>query len=67
MFRLLMLGLSQTDIAAAMFLSESTIKTHTRTILRKFGVPDRLHLVLWVLGEVRAGRPVPALDEGARK
>ncbi|HEY5981049.1 MAG TPA: LuxR C-terminal-related transcriptional regulator [Microlunatus sp.] len=34
-------GLSSTDIAAALFISANTLKTHQRAIYRKLGVSDR--------------------------
>jgi LuxR family transcriptional regulator, maltose regulon positive regulatory protein len=34
-------GLSSADIAAALFISANTLKTHQRAIYRKLGVADR--------------------------
>jgi LuxR family maltose regulon positive regulatory protein len=34
-------GLSSADIAAALFISANTLKTHQRAIYRKLGVGDR--------------------------
>jgi two-component system, NarL family, response regulator LiaR len=35
-------GRSNPEIAAALYLSQNTIKTHVRGILNKFGVSDRV-------------------------
>jgi two-component system, NarL family, response regulator LiaR len=39
---LIVAGRSNPEIAAALYLSPNTIKTHVRGILNKFGVSDRL-------------------------
>lgn len=44
--RLIARGLTNPEIAAELFLSETTIKTHVRAILRKLGARDRIQIVI---------------------
>ncbi len=43
---LLVEGQSNTEIAAQLYLSLNTIKTHVRSILNKFGVDTRLQVAV---------------------
>jgi DNA-binding NarL/FixJ family response regulator len=45
-FRLLVRGMSNAEIAAALHLSDTTVKTHVTHVLQKLGVRDRVHAVV---------------------
>ena len=45
--RLLATGLSNRDLAALLFISESTVKTHVEHIIGKLGVSDRVQAAVW--------------------
>lgn len=45
-FRAIAAGRSNQEIAGDLYLSEATIKTHVRSILRKLGLRDRVQIVI---------------------
>ena len=44
---LLAKGMSNSEIAAELFVGDATVKTHVSNILMKLGIRDRIHAVIW--------------------
>ena len=56
-------GLSNREIATALVVEDSTIRTHTKRILVKLGLRDRVQIVIFAY-ETGMNRPAPATGRG---
>jgi DNA-binding NarL/FixJ family response regulator len=59
-------GLTNKQVAAALFLSARTVEHHVGSILRKRGLRSRTQLAAVVAGGQRAGSPVAGGDSDLR-
>ena len=67
MFGLLALGPSNAEIAATLFLSDSTLKTHVSNVLAKLGLRDRIQAIVlaYESGYITPGREVGGHEDPA--
>ena len=49
MLRLLARGLSNKEIGRELFITETTVKSHVKSIMDKLDLPSRMHLALYAV------------------
>ncbi len=49
-------GLTNTEIAAELHISLSTVKTHIASLMAKLGARNRVEIAIWAYESGRAGR-----------
>jgi DNA-binding NarL/FixJ family response regulator len=61
-------GLSNAELAASLYLSEATIKSHITRILARLGLRDRVQIAVYAYehGIVRPGHGPPPADRKTR-
>ena len=66
--RLVAAGLSNAELAASLYLSEATIKSHITRILARLGLRDRVQIAVYAYehGIVRPGHGTPPADRKTR-
>lgn len=56
-------GLTNRRIAAELVISELTVQTHVRDILRQLGFASRAQIAAWTAEQEQADRPEPPLKD----
>ncbi len=56
-------GMGDKQIACAAGISVNSVRSHLARLFRKFGVNDRVDLILWVLGHLKESAPKTVSSE----